>query len=82
MGSMFDPCKHCSICVKNDSKCGWFGKRFYISNDFVILVEWVGCDRETNEKHDKDCVEEGFHVAKVKLDICGEGQRRYNSGVL
>ena len=49
---------------------------------FCYLVEWVGCDRKTNEKHDKDCVEEGFHVAKVKLDICGEGQRRYSSGVL
>ena len=32
-------------------------------------VEWVGRGRETDEKHGEDYVEEGFHLAWVKLDL-------------
>ena len=31
--------------------------------------------REANEEHDEDCVEEGFQLARVKLDKNGEGCR-------
>ena len=31
-------------------------------------VEWVGRGRKTDEKHGEDHVEEGFHLARVKLD--------------
>ena len=31
-------------------------------------VEWAGRGRDTDEKHGKDCVWEGFHLARVKLD--------------
>ena len=45
----------------------WFG----VCNDLVYpmvrkiqclwhMIQWVGCDTETNEEHDKDCVKEGF----------------------
>ena len=30
---------------------------------------------ETDEKHDEDCVEEGFPVARVKIDRNDEGDR-------
>ena len=35
----------------------------------------VGQNRETDEKHDEDCVEEGFQLAGVKIDKYGEGGR-------
>ena len=31
-------------------------------------VEWVGRGRDTDAKHGKDCVWEGFHLGRVKLD--------------
>ena len=30
---------------------------------------------ETDEKHDEDCVEEGFPLARVKIDRNDEGDR-------
>ena len=30
---------------------------------------------ETDEEHDEDCVEEGFQLARVKLDEDGEGSK-------
>ena len=39
------------------------------------LVEWVRKNRETNEKHDEDCVEEGFQLSRVKFGRDGEGGR-------
>ena len=30
-------------------------------------MEWVGRGREINEKHDDDCCEEGFRLARVIL---------------
>ena len=44
------------------------------------VVEWVGHERISNEKHDKDCVEEGFQLAREKLDRAGE-EKRYRGGV-
>ena len=39
------------------------------------MVEWVGKNRESNEEHDEDCVEEGLQLARVKNDRDGEGSR-------
>ena len=36
----------------------------------------VGQNKETDEELDKDCVEEGFPLATVKLDRDGEGGRQ------
>ena len=35
----------------------------------------VGQNRETDEEHDEDCVDEGFQLASVKLDRDGKGGR-------
>ena len=39
------------------------------------MVEWVGQNRETNEEHDEDCVEEEFQLARVKYVRDGEAGR-------
>ena len=50
----------------------WFG----ISNICGgVWLNRVGQNRETDEKYDEDCVEEGFQLAGVKLDKYGEGGR-------
>ena len=35
----------------------------------------VGKNRETDEEHDEDCVQEGFQLAGVKFDRDGETGR-------
>ena len=35
----------------------------------------VGQNRETNEEHDDDCIEEGFQLARIKYDRDSEGGR-------
>ena len=35
----------------------------------------VGQNRETNEKHNEDCVKEGFHLTRVKFEGDGEGDK-------
>ena len=35
----------------------------------------VGQNRETNEEHDKDCIEGGFQLARIKFDRDSEGDR-------
>ena len=41
----------------------------------LVVVDWVGQNRETNKEHDEDCVKEGFHLARLKLDKDGETGR-------
>ena len=36
----------------------------------------VGLNRETDEEHDGNCVEEGFRMARVKFGRDGEGNRK------
>ena len=36
----------------------WLGIWFGISNTFGVWSNWVGQNRETDEEHDEDCVEE------------------------
>ena len=52
----------------------WLDTWFDISNTYVSAW-WngVGQNRETDEEHDKYCVEEGFQLARVKFDRDGEG---------
>ena len=40
----------------------------------------VGQNRETDEEHDEDCIEEGFQLARIKYDRDSEGSRE-NLGV-
>ena len=35
----------------------------------------VGQNRETNEEHDEDCIEEGFQLARIKYHRGSEGGR-------
>ena len=45
-------------------------------------------NRETDEEHDEDCVEEGFQWARIKFERDGEGgmeglgMRNYSTNVL
>ena len=48
----------------------WYSQYFWWR-----LVEWVRKNRETNEEHDEDCVEEGFQLSRVKFGRDGEGGR-------
>ena len=36
----------------------------------------VGINRETDEEHDENCVEEGFQMARVKVGRDGEGSSK------
>ena len=55
----------------------WFSICFGISNN-CGGVWWneVGQNKETDEELGKDCVEEGFPLARVKLDRDGGGGRQ------
>ena len=50
---------------------------WYIPNTCVVACGWIGVghNRETDEEHDEDCVEDGFQLASVKFDRDGEGGR-------
>ena len=37
---------------------------------------WAGQNKETDEEHVEDCVEEGFRLARVKLGRDGEGGKK------
>ena len=39
------------------------------------MVESGRTNRETDEEHHEDCVEEEFHLTRVKLDRNGKGGR-------
>ena len=34
-----------------------------------------GQNRETDQEHDEDCIEEGYHLARIKYDRDSEGGR-------
>ena len=48
----------------------WFG---ILSTCGGIWLNGLGQNRETNEEHDEDCVEEGFQLSRVKFGRDGEG---------
>ena len=52
----------------------WFGIWFGISNTCGgVWSNGVWQNRKNDEKHDKDCVKEGFQLARVKFDRDVEG---------
>ena len=44
---------------------------FCTSNNYGVWPNGVGQNRETDEEHDEDFVEEEFQLAKVKFDKDG-----------
>ena len=43
----------------------------------------LGQNRETNEEHDEDCVEEGFQLTRAKLNRNGKGGKKaINMGIV
>ena len=54
----------------------WLAVWFDISNTCGgVWFNGVGQNRETDEKDDEDCVEEGFQLARVKFDRDREGDK-------
>ena len=56
----------------------WLGIWLGISNTCGgawRMVEWGGEKRETDKEHDEDCVEDSFHLARVKFDRDGDRGR-------
>ena len=51
---------------------------WYIQYYGATWKNGVGQNRETNEKHDEDCAEERFQLARVKLERDGEGDQYIN----
>ena len=39
------------------------------------MVKWGRKNRKTDEKHDEDCVEEGFYLTRGKFGRDGKGGR-------
>ena len=44
------------------------------------MGQWVGCDGETSDEQDKDCIEKGFQLTCTKLDRGGEGAQKVKEG--
>ena len=58
--------------------CIWFG----ISNNCGVWLNGVEQNRETDEEHDENYVEEEFQLAKLKFDRDGKGGRTSKDGIL
>ena len=43
------------------------GLAYGLVHPIIVRLNSVGRNRETDEEHDEDCVEEGFHLARVKF---------------
>ena len=65
------------ICKQLDNKFKWLGLPCSLVYPIIIVtrLNGVGQNMETDEEHDEDCVEEGFQLARVKLDKDGEGSK-------
>ena len=62
------------VCIYLDNKFDWFGIWFGIS--YICGGVWsngLGQNRGTDREHDEDCVEEVFHLTRVKFDRDGKG---------
>ena len=51
----------------------WCGHVLWYIQYLWREAEWIEYGRENNEEHGKDCVEEEFQWARVKLGKYGEG---------
>ena len=60
--------------IKNFIGLAWH--TVYLSNTCDgVWSNGVGPNKETDKKHDEDCVEERFQLGRVKYDRDGEGSR-------
>ena len=67
--------------IKSLIGLAWYHTWFGLSNNCdSVWSNWVGQNKETNEEHDEDCIEEGFQLARIKYDRDSEGGRE-NLGV-
>ena len=61
------------ICIQLDNTFDWLGIWFGISNNCGgVWSNGVRKNRETDEEHDKYCVEEGLKLARVNFNRDGE----------
>ena len=65
---MFDPYKLLRYLYKNDNKFDW--PTFACGLEYPMFVtrgKWVGCDRETDEKHGNRLLSGGVSVGGNKI---------------
>ena len=53
------------------NKFDWLGLAYVLVHPSSVWLNGVQQNRETNEEHDKDCVEERFHLARMKFERDG-----------
>ena len=77
MGGVFDP-GDIMICVQPDKKFDWLSLIWFgLSNSCdSVWSNVVGQNRETDEEHDGDCIEERFQWARIKYDKDSEVGRK------
>ena len=49
---------------------------FSTFNNCGVRLNEVGKNRETDDEHNEDCVDEGLQLARVKFDRDGKGGRQ------
>ena len=67
------------ICIQFDNKFDWLGLPYGLVYPIFVVagmwLNWVGQNRETDEEHADDCVEERFQLARVISDGDGDGRQ-------
>ena len=53
----------------------WLGTWFGTSNTCGVWLNGVGKNRETNQKHNEDCLKEGFRLPRKNFDRDDKGGR-------
>ena len=53
----------------------WLGIWFGASNNCGVRLNEVEKNKETDEEHDENCIDEGFQLARVKFDRDGKAGR-------
>ena len=53
----------------------WRGIWYGAFNNCGVRLNEVEKNKETDEEHDEDCIDEGFQLARVKFDKDGKGGR-------
>ena len=61
--------------IKSLIGLAWYIVWFKSNNCDSVWSNWVGQNRETDEEHDEDCIEEEFQLDRIKNDTDNEGGR-------
>ena len=61
--------------IKSLIGLAWYIVWFKFNNCDSVWSNWVGQNRETDEEHDEDCIEEEFQLDRIKYDTDNEGGR-------